>query len=180
MIGEEWRLRLVEEDDLPKLFTWRNTERIRKAMYTSHIISWEEHCAWFKRTTEERYTNRHYLFLHNKTPLGVVNFTDITKMHKRLTWGFYIGEEGAPKASGTIMGIRALDLAFNELEMHKVCGEVLMDNHQSVVYHEKMGFLHEGILKEHIFKEDKYVDVIVFGQLSTRWHQVRENLIASL
>lgn len=180
MLCEEWRLRLVEEGDLSTLFAWRNMERIRKAMYTSHAISWEEHYAWFKRSKEEHYANRHYIFLHNTTPLGVINFTDITKVHKRLTWGFYIGEEGAPKGAGVIMGILALDKAFNELEMHKVCGEVLMGNKRSAVYHEKMGFVHEGILREHIFKDNQYVDVIVFGQLSTRWHQVRANLMASL
>lgn len=176
MINDEYCLRAVVERDLPVLLAWRNTERIRNVMYSNHVITWQEHYEWFQRSQGEQYTNKHYVFLQGHTPLGVVNFTDITMIHKRLTWGFYIGAASAPKGSGVTMATLALDKAFEEFGMHKICGEVLLDNVKSINYHERLGFVREGVLKQHIFKDNHYVDVIVFGLFYEAWQKSRKTL----
>lgn len=174
MMNAECCLRTVEEQDLPVLLAWRNTERIRNAMYSNHVITWQEHYEWFQRSQDEQYPNKHYVFLQGHTPLGVVNFTDITMLHKRLTWGFYIGEASAPRGAGVMMATLALNKAFEEFGMHKICGEVLLDNIKSINYHERLGFVREGVLKQHIFKDNRYVDVIVFGLFYDAWQRRRE------
>lgn len=167
----------ITEVDLPLLLKWRNTASIREAMYNNHEILREEHYSWFKRTQTENYNGKHYLFKKNDIPLGVVNFTDVSMENKRLSWGFYIGNPQAPRGTGTLMGIAALDLAFLNMGMHKVCGEVLEVNKKSMKYHERLGFEREGFLREHICRDNHYLGIVVYGLLYEHWISRRQALL---
>lgn len=173
----QWKLSPISEIDLPMLLAWRNSSLIREAMYNNNEILWEEHYSWFKRTQEEQYNGRHYLFKKNDIPLGVVNFSDISMKNKRLSWGFYIGNSQAPRGTGTLMGLAALDLAFLNMGIHKVCGEVLEANKKSMKYHERLGFEREGFLREHIFRDNHYLGVAVYGLLYEQWVSRRQALL---
>lgn len=171
----------MEEDDLLLVLSWRNQPSIRTAMYTEHEISLEEHQRWFQRTQEAGYAGKHYLCCCDKVPFGVVNFTDISRQHHRLHWGFYMGAAKRPPGGATAMGFLALREAFETLGIHKVIGEVLGNNAKSLRYHQRLGFLQEGLFKEHVFKaQEGYVDVICFGYLVGRWAQQKKRLLAEL
>lgn len=178
MLASRWKLRSMEEKDISLVLAWRNKPRIRSAMYTEHEISLEEHMRWFHRTQQEGYCGKHFLFCLDEVPLGVVNFTAISHEHKRLSWGFYLGAEDAPRGSALVMGFLALQEAFERMNMHKVAGEVLENNEKSFRYHQRLGFLQEGCLKEHIFKEKTgYLDVFCFGYLESHWEEMKRQLI---
>ena len=178
MLASRWKLRPMEEADLLVVLTWRNKPSIRAAMYTEHEISLEEHNQWFCKTQQKGYCGRHFVFCCDDTPLGVVNFTAISQRHRRLNWGFYLGVEDAPRGSALLMGFLALQEAFERMNMHKVVGEVLEKNEKSFRYHQRLGFLQEGCLKEHIFKEKTgYLDVFCFGYLESHWQEMKGQLI---
>lgn len=181
MLARRWKLRPMEEADLLLVLSWRNAPRIRSAMYTEHEISLEEHKYWFGRTQQEGYCGKHFVFCCDDTSVGVVNFTAISQEHKRLSWGFYLGAEDAPRGSALIMGFLALQEAFEGMGMHKVVGEVLEKNEKSFRYHQRLGFLQEGCLKEHIFKENTgYLDVFCFGYLQSHWQEMKRQLIETI
>ena len=171
----------MEESDLLLVLAWRNEPRIRSAMYTEREISLAEHKQWFGKTQQEGYCGKHFVFCFDDNPLGVVNFTAVSQEHKRLNWGFYLGAEDVPRGSGLIMGFLALQEAFEGMGMHKVVGEVLEKNEKSFRYHLRLGFLQEGCLKEHIFKENTgYLDVFCFGYLLSHWQEMRRLLIETM
>ena len=181
MLASRWKLRPMEEKDLLLVLSWRNKPSIRSAMYTEHEISLEEHKLWFCKTQQKGYGGKHFIFCLDEHPLGVVNFTAISREHKRLNWGFYLGEEEAPRGSSSVMGFLALREAFENMQMHKVVGEVLENNEKSLRYHQRLGFLQEGCLKEHIFKEKEgYLDVVCFGYLSKQWEKIKQILLNEL
>ena len=84
-------------------------------------------------------------------------------------WGFYIGEQTAPKGLGTVLGYKALEYIFEQLKMRKVCAEVLDYNEASIHFHKKLGFIEEGRLQEHVFKDGAYHDVILMGMFAENW-----------
>ncbi|WP_018702262.1 UDP-4-amino-4,6-dideoxy-N-acetyl-beta-L-altrosamine N-acetyltransferase [Anaeromusa acidaminophila] len=181
MLASRWKLRPMEEADLLVVLTWRNKPSIRAAMYTEHEISLEEHKHWFYKTQQKGYCGKHFVFCCDDIPLGVVNFTAISQKHRRLNWGFYLGVDDAPRGSALVMGFLALQEAFERMEMHKVVGEVLEKNEKSFRYHQRLGFLQEGCLKGHIFKEyDGYLDVVCFGYLIDYWTNIKDSLIAEI
>jgi RimJ/RimL family protein N-acetyltransferase len=83
-------------------------------------------------------------------------------------WGFYLAPD-APKGSGRELGKQALDYAFTQLGLHKVCGQALGFNKRSIAFHTALGFTEEGCLREQHFNDGKFHDVVCFGLLSHEW-----------
>lgn len=133
------KLRPLEYGDLRKILTWRNSERIRKSMFTTRLITWEEHLAWFDRL-QHRNDQAVLLFIYKGISMGVINFTTIDQVNHCCEWGFYIGDDAAPPGSGTVMGLLGLDYAFGQLAMDIVHGQCYVTNMASVRYHKKLGF----------------------------------------
>jgi UDP-4-amino-4,6-dideoxy-N-acetyl-beta-L-altrosamine N-acetyltransferase len=175
---EDCKLRPVAERDLDILLAWRNSPAIRRNMFNDHIITPEEHRAWFERSRNSKHSS-HLLFLHGDRPLGTVNVRDIDHINGRCVWGFYIGDPGAPKGSGVAMACLAIDYIFNTIGMRKICSEAFAFNTASINYHGKLGFCEEGRLRAHQLKEGKYEDIIIFGLFRHEWEEVRPRLIAA-
>jgi methionyl-tRNA formyltransferase len=165
---DDYNLRKLKKEDLELVLSWRNQERIRSNMYTDHIISPEEHQAWYQRIKSD--PNSVYLvFEYQKRPAGLVSFTYIDRLNSKCMWGFYIAETELPRGSGTVMGYLALNHIFEVEKLRKVSGEVLDLNKPSRKFFERLGFSNEGTLRQHVKKNGKYIDVILYSQLANEW-----------
>ena len=111
---EHYGLRSMTDDDLNMVFRWRNSEQVRPFMYTTHEISEREHLAWWARVKDDP-AKCYLVFEVDGRPIGLSNIVAIDPLHGTASWGFYIGEEWAPKGSGGRLGILALDKAFDGL-----------------------------------------------------------------
>ncbi|MFH1700238.1 MAG: UDP-4-amino-4,6-dideoxy-N-acetyl-beta-L-altrosamine N-acetyltransferase [Candidatus Zixiibacteriota bacterium] len=173
---DQYQIRPIERGDLDLVLKWRNSERIRENMYTSHIISFDEHQKWFEKISAEK-KSLHFIFETNGIPLGVVNITNIDNENKKCVWGFYIGAENAPRGSGSAMGFFALEHLFEKLEFHRIVGEAFAFNSDSVKYHKRLGFIEEGRLRDYVLKDGKYEDVVTLAILEDGWRDIKPSLI---
>lgn len=163
---QDCEVRKMDTADLEQVLEWRNHPDVRKYMYTQHEITLEEHTQWFQSTVGD--SQRHLLiFEKNKKPLGFVNITEIKK-GGIADWGFYLSPQ-APKGTGQVLGITALNYAFYEVGFHKVCGQALGFNERSIAFHLKLGFEQEGILRDQHFDGSNYHNVVCFGLLANEW-----------
>ena len=159
---ENGTLRPMLEGDLERILEWRNNKNIRRYMYNKNLIGIEEHKAWYLEKSKQE--GQHLLIFELEgVPLGFVSFS-VREGHLA-DWGFYTSPE-APKGTGYKLGKIALNYAFEDLQMHKISGEVLDFNKKSIEFHLRMGFTQEGILREHFFDGVSYHSVIYFGLLS--------------
>ena len=172
---ESCRLRPMKPADLEMVLKWRNSERVRTAMYKDHIISMEEHQDWYQRVTDGN-TSLHFVFEVDGRPIGVVNTVDIDRTNNKCNWGFYIGDESAPCGAGSAMGFLALERLIEAEGFRKVTGEALGSNDASIRYHRKLGFVEEGRLVDHLLKNDHYVDVVLFAIFNRDWQRIRREL----
>jgi len=78
------------------------------------------------------------------------------------------------------MEILALDYAFNELGLHKLCCEVLAFNTPVVKLHEKFGFKVEGILRDQYHRDGQFIDIYRLGLLASEWERIRDVMISKL
>lgn len=159
---EEYLLRIIEEKDLAKVLEWRNSDRIRKNMFTDRIIKLEEHKGWFARINND-IENIYLIFEKNDEPLGLIYFTDIDYKEGKCNLGFYLGEENTPRGTGNKMGKLGLEYAFRVLKIKKIYGEVLAFNERSIKYFLKLGFSLERIFKNKSLKDGVYYDVLLFA-----------------
>ncbi|XEQ94242.1 hypothetical protein SCACP_31410 [Sporomusa carbonis] len=164
------------ENDLGQVFQWRSSQRIRAAMFSDHVITWEEHVKWFEKIVTGDINTQIFIFEVNKVPTGVVNLSKIDLHNRRCYWGFYVGDTSAPPGSGRAMGFLALEKVFDNMHFNKLCGEVLSSNAISQKYHLKLGFEQEGCLKKHIFKNGRFEDVICYGHFQEKWQEIKNRL----
>ncbi len=83
-------------------------------------------------------------------------------------WGFYASPD-APKGAGRTLCSSALSYAFDEIGLHKICGQALGPNERSIKLHLTLGFKHEGTLRDQHFDGSDYCDVLCFGLIAHEW-----------
>lgn len=159
-------LRPMTESDLEQVLQWRNHPEVRRYMYTTHEIRLEEHRQWFMNATTNPAIEL-LIYEQGGKAQGFVNITR-TRCPEVADWGFYLAPD-APKGSGRELGKQALNYAFTELSLHKVCGQALEFNERSIAFHNRLGFTEEGRLRDQHFDGDQFHDVVCFGLLNREW-----------
>ncbi|NRP60357.1 UDP-4-amino-4,6-dideoxy-N-acetyl-beta-L-altrosamine N-acetyltransferase [Marinobacterium sp. xm-d-564] len=162
----EHRLRQMVEDDLEQVLEWRNHPEVRINMYSTHEIRLDEHRGWFANASNNPAVAL-LIYVQDGKSQGFVNITR-TRSVEVADWGFYLSPD-APKGSGSSLGKLALNYAFAQLNLHKVCGQALGFNTRSIAFHKRLGFTEEGCLREHHFDGIQFHDVLCFGLLSAEW-----------
>lgn len=123
--------------DLENVLAWRNHPDVRRYMYTQHEIAEDEHRRWFERAAQD--PDRHLLvFEAAGVAQGFVNFHRVAAGGVA-DWGFYLAPD-VPRGTGHLLGRTALNYAFAEIGLHKVCGQALAYNERSIRFHHKLGF----------------------------------------
>ncbi len=74
MNDEKLYLRKATKDDVTILFEWVNDKDTRQNAFDTHIITYEEHSAWFKRMMEDS-DQIQYILMHGEKPVGQVRLS---------------------------------------------------------------------------------------------------------
>lgn len=162
------RLRPVSRSDLEQVLQWRNHIEVRRYMYTTHEISLTEHRSWFESASINPAVELK-IYEQGGEPQGFLNITR-TRCPEVADWGFYLAPN-APKGSGRELGQLGLHHAFEKLGLHKICGQALGFNHRSIVFHQRLGFIEEGRLREHHLYDGVFHDVVCFGLIKFEWQR---------
>jgi len=163
---ENLLIRSMIEDDLPMVLAWRNHPEVRRYMFTHHEISLAEHTQWFMRAVQDN-ARRLLIVQEQGSPIGYVQFSNV-EPGGVADWGFYARPE-ASKGTGSKLGASALDHAFGQLKLHKVCGQAIDTNQASIRFHERLGFKREGVLRDQKRMNEQYQTLICFGLLAHEW-----------
>ena len=151
---DEGRLRPMTAEDRDHVLRWRNSERVRRWMYTTDVIRPERHAEWFALTLGDP-TVDYQVFEYAGRPVGLVYFTRIDRRHETAYWGFYAGEVDVPKGIGSLMELRLMDHAFDGLGLRKVSCEVIDGNDGVVRLHRRFGQREQARYVEHVVHEGR-------------------------
>lgn len=171
-------LREIADDELPLMLEWRNSPEVRANMYTQHVISLDEHLAWWGRIKESS-THKYFMYEQAGIPLGIVGFVGVDLGNKKSSWAFYASRT-APRGTGSKMEYLALEFAFSQLGLNKLYCEVLAFNTAVIKLHQKFGFSVEGVLREQCLLERKFIDVYMLGLLAREWAGQRKLMLEKL
>lgn len=166
--------RLVASSDRERLLKWRNLPEVRNFMYTNHDITEVEHQEWFGRMLRDE-LRRDWIILLDGKPLGLVSMTSIDRRNSRAEWAFYLADPAVRgRGIGSAVEFWALRYMFEELGLNKICCAVLSSNPGVMRLHESFGFVREGLLREHIRRDDGVFDVALFALTRAGWAAARE------
>lgn len=104
------------------------------------------------------------------TVYGAIALTD----HQRYENGeiaYWIGEEFWGKGYATEASKAILDFAFHVKKYHKVYARHFASNPASGQVIQKMGMKQEGVLIDHVKKENQYEDLIYYGIFKNKFDE---------
>lgn len=168
-------LRSVKNEDIELIYNWRNKPDIRKHMFNDNEIEWDTHLAWFGNIINDD-KNKIKIFVENNKPRGIVQINHIDTVQQTAEWGFYIGDSYR-RGLGTLLAYYGLNYIFEDLGIRKLSAQVLSTNHNSLRFHEKIGFKQEGILQSHIYRDNKLIDIYLFALFDHNWKEIKIKLL---
>lgn len=132
------RVRAMTAADVDPVRAWRNHPEVRSVMFTQHEITPDESRRWFEAARADPL--RHLLLYEcGDVPTGFASLACHVDAPGVADWGFYVAP-GAPRGSGTGLGVAVLEHAFGALGLHEVRGAVLDVNPRSLRLHRRLGF----------------------------------------
>ncbi|MCD4784955.1 MAG: UDP-4-amino-4,6-dideoxy-N-acetyl-beta-L-altrosamine N-acetyltransferase [Candidatus Eremiobacteraeota bacterium] len=145
------------------VLSWRNHYNVRMWMYSDNKISLNEHINFIDRLAGD--TNNFYWIVKNKDgiSLGTIYLNKIDFKNKHAYIGIYSNPYNEFKTKGTLLIQCIKKLAFKVAELHTLKLEVIENNKKAINFYKKSGFNEEGRLKEFVFKDRKWHDVIIMG-----------------
>lgn len=167
--GRITNLRPFSKKDAPTIIRWINDPAVREfiSAYLPQTEKQEEEWAE-KGSTEKNIV----LCIETKSgiPIGSIGIHNIDWVSRKATTGALIGEkEYWGKGYGTDAKMQLLNYAFNVLNLHKICSDVIAYNKRSLRYSLHCGYKIEGRRRKHHFKNGKYWTLIELGLFKEEW-----------
>jgi RimJ/RimL family protein N-acetyltransferase len=104
--------------------------------------------------------------------IGCVYLTDVHRLNRSAEFSVLIGEPHCwSRGHGTKATRTMLAHAFDDLNLHRVYLTVLAENTRAVRLYERVGFTEEGRLREAVFKEGRYHDVLAMAILELEYRR---------
>jgi diamine N-acetyltransferase len=99
-------------------------------------------------------------------PSGLVSLWDRAIPHEGAELSIWLGQGHRDEGNGTEALRLALRYAFDDLKLHKVYLRVLAYNARAIRAYQKVGFRVEGTLREEMYVQGEWHDLIYMGVLA--------------
>ena len=161
-------LRSLEEGDLSRTHEWLHRPELSEIMGVKVPFSMQSQMVWFDKLKNQ---DNKYVFAvclqSSSEHIGNVSIDiDWVNRNGRLSI-FLAGKSDRDRGLGTLAMRALISFAFDKLGLHRVWLKATADKPQLLRFYTKYGFRIEGRLVEHEFKGGRFVDKLIFGQLTT-------------
>jgi RimJ/RimL family protein N-acetyltransferase len=169
--GKKVVLRALEREDLKLMHKWYNDEEVMQWARSKpdNLAPMESLEKEFEQDLKGENSHRRMLIVVEKRSGKAIGWASIRWWRLFSTsadLGLVIAEkELRGKGFGTEATLLLADMAFNQLNMHKVELFTRSDNKAAVSAVSKCGFKQEGRLREEVYFNGKYHDGVLFGLL---------------
>jgi len=172
-------LRALEPSDYLISHKWRNDPFIQDGVTGNKVfVSSEQERLWIENSIKDKESIRLAICLkEDDRYIGNTYMINIDWINRTCQAPIFIGD---PAVRGKGLAVQArlqmLTFAFFERNMNKVWAHVLSENNASIKMNEKVGFKKEGILRQHIYKNGAFKDIIVLSVLRNEFDKVAKQL----
>lgn len=162
--------------DLALCQRWINDPETRPFIGSGNIpVSAEREKQFFEETEDRKFPRNIILGIVVKATgklIGTMGLHDINWIDRAATTGALIGSKtNRGRGYGTEAKELLLEYAFNTLNLRRINSQCLSYNAASRRYSEKCGYRLEGRLRQAIYKDGRYYDLIQLGLLKSDWQK---------
>lgn len=172
-MSSEIRLRALTLSDFPKTLSWHNQEDIVD-LYGGHPfpVNQEMEQKWYDKVLTSNFpiTVFGIEVIEPKLLVGISLLKDIDLLNRSAETAIYIGDmEMRGKGYSKEALLQTLDFGFNKLGLNRIWLKVRVDNIKAISLYEKAGFKQEGALRDSVYKNGKFISVLVFSILRSEY-----------
>lgn len=163
VVGKKVILRELRENDMELLNSLINNDKISyNTIGWSKPITMSEQLNWFKNLENDSSIRYAIVDLNDSLVFGTAIINKIDWKNKNCSIDIKLDIKYHNKGYGSESIMLLVKNAFDELNMNSINAKVLCYNIASQKVFEKNGFVKSGILREHVFKNGKYNDVLIY------------------
>lgn len=171
MKKEQVYIRILEETDIPTTTKWMNDPELSDIMGYLPAFSLQNQLEWYKKIAND---NTRYIFAicnnSDNKHIGNVGLGNIDYINRHCMFNIFIYEsKDRHKGVGTEATILALEFAFNRLNMNKVYLQTSERFVEAIRLYQKLGFVKDGIMRQHRYSNGNYEDKILFSMLKSEF-----------
>lgn len=164
-------LRLFTESDAKDVSILCNNYNIYKnTLHLPYPYSMEDARSWIKNHSDNFNNEKSFEFAVTDKLTGELYGAIALSNNSNFNHGeiaYWVGEKYWGNGYTTEAAGAILEFAFNKRQHNKVFARCFHSNPASSRVIEKIGMKKEGILREHVIKENAYVDLICYGILKS-------------
>ncbi|GIO08117.1 acetyltransferase [Brevibacillus reuszeri] len=166
-------LRKMTAEDVDVYHAWRNDVEVMQT--TSPFIdnhTWESTQEFVSQVILGSSSSKSYIIVdkQTQTPIGVTALIQIDLKNRNAECIIDIGAKDYwGKGYGSEALKLLLDYAFLEMNLHRVSLRVFSFNEKAIKLYERIGFQHEGISRQFLFRAGKWHDIVHMGILQEEY-----------
>ena len=166
-------LRPIELKDTPLIVQWRNQEDVRRNLYIQTDLTPEMHEKWY-HTRVATGQCAQFIIECEAGPIGTVFLKNIDTELQKAEFGIFLGNgDCRGKGYGSAAAAQIVTYGFTKLALNRIYLSVFMSNPAAIRSYEKVGFRHEGVLRQDFKNQDGFVDVCLMSILKEEWETDR-------
>ena len=164
--GDRVRLRPLVSTDLRRCVKWFSDPQIIHFLGRNSPVTLAEEERWF-RDYERRTDEQIFAIEAEGAHVGNIGLHKIDRAHRKAEVGIVIGEPSLwSRGYGTEAMRIVLHYAFSSLGLNKVSLDVLEYNERAIRTYGRLGFSREGVHREDVYKDGRFVHVIRMSMLA--------------
>jgi RimJ/RimL family protein N-acetyltransferase len=169
--GEKVYLRPLERSDAATIQPWVNDQEVTRTLLLFRPVSRESEEEFIEQMAKSETSIVLGIVERDGDHLvGATGLTQIDTRSRHAAFGLFIGEK---VKWGRGLGSEATHLmtryAFETLNLNRVWLHVATDNLAGIRAYEKAGFRREGVLRQHLYRSGRYLDVATMAVLREEW-----------
>ncbi len=158
--GARVLLRPLASTDLRRCVKWFSDPQVIRFLGRNSPVPMAEEERWF-RDYEGRTDEQIFAIEVEGQHIGNLGLHKINRVHRKAEVGIVIGEPTFwSKGHGTEAMRVALRYGFHVLGLNKISLDVLEYNVRAIRTYERLGFQREGLHREDVYKDGRFVDVV--------------------
>lgn len=174
--GKIVTLRAIEREDLEFMREMLNDPEIE-----SLVIGWAfpvskyQQEKWFEKNVDNSTNFRFIIETAEDGKVGLATLTNIDWKNRMATHGIKLAnKKNRSKGIGTDTVMSIMRYAFDELQLNRLNGSWFEDNIPSKNMYMKCGWQEEGRLREYVYKNGQYKDLMTVGVLRRDYYKLIE------
>ena len=174
ILGPGIRFRAIEKEDLPLFVTWLNDPEVNENLFTILPLSLDSEEKWYQDMMERRAEARPLVIEipqgEDWQPIGVAGLEGIDWINRSAELGLFIGEKSLwQKGYGQKTLRLLLKHGFETLNLNRIFLRVFATNQRGIHAYEKTGFVLEGRMRQAIYRNGRYVDILLMSVIKEEW-----------